>query len=75
MKLVTYSSTRHFYFKIPRIVAELSLGMTLEAGDLVSTGTPEGVGFGRTPQEFLASGDLLETEIAKIGILRNRIGG
>ncbi len=69
------SSTKHFYFKIPRILAELSLGMTLEPGDLISTGTPEGVGFGRTPQEFLKPGDLLETEIEGIGVLGNRVGG
>ena len=68
------SNTKHFYFKIPRMLAELSLGMTLEAGDLVSTGTPEGVGFGRTPPEFLKAGDLLETEIEGIGVLRNRVG-
>ncbi len=68
------SNTRHFYFKIPRILAELSLGMTLEAGDLVSTGTPEGVGFARTPPEFHRPGDLLETEIEGIGRLRNPIG-
>lgn len=68
------SNTRHFYFKIPRILAELSLGMTLEAGDLVSTGTPEGVGFARTPPEFLKPGDILETEVEGIGVLRNRIG-
>lgn len=69
------SNTRYFYFTIPRILAELSLGMTLEPGDLVSTGTPAGVGYGRTPQEFLKPGDLLETEIEGIGVLRNRIGG
>ncbi len=68
------SSTKHFYFKIPRILAELSLGLTLEAGDLISTGTPEGVGFARTPPEFLKPGDLLETEVEGIGVLRNRIG-
>ena len=49
--------------------------LTLEPGDLVSTGTPAGVGYGRTPQEFLKPGDLLETEIEGIGVLRNRIGG
>jgi 2-keto-4-pentenoate hydratase/2-oxohepta-3-ene-1,7-dioic acid hydratase in catechol pathway len=69
------SNTRHFYFKIPRVIAELSLGLTLEPGDLVSTGTPEGVGFGRTPPEFLKAGDLLETEVEGIGVLSNRIGG
>jgi 2-keto-4-pentenoate hydratase/2-oxohepta-3-ene-1,7-dioic acid hydratase in catechol pathway len=69
------SNTRHFYFKIPRVIAELSLGLTLEPGDLISTGTPEGVGFGRTPPEFLKAGDLLETEVEGIGVLSNRIGG
>ena len=68
------SSTRHLYFKIPRLIAELSLGMTLEAGDIISTGTPEGVGFARTPPEFMKPGDLLETEIEGIGTMRNTIG-
>ena len=68
------SYTRFLYFKIPRLIAELSLGMTLEAGDIISTGTPEGVGFARTPPEFLKPGDLLETEIEGIGTMRNTIG-
>ena len=68
------SNTRHLYFKIPRLIAELSLGMTLEAGDIISTGTPAGVGFARKPAEFLKTGDLLETEIEGIGRLENRIG-
>ena len=68
------SSTRHLYFKIPRLIAELSLGMTLEPGDILSTGTPEGVGFARTPPEFMKPGDLLETEIEGIGVMRNTIG-
>ncbi|MGH8711524.1 MAG: fumarylacetoacetate hydrolase family protein [Burkholderiales bacterium] len=67
------SNTRHLYFKIPRLIAELSLGMTLEAGDIISTGTPPGVGFARKPPEFLKPGDLLETEIEGIGRLQNRI--
>jgi 2-keto-4-pentenoate hydratase/2-oxohepta-3-ene-1,7-dioic acid hydratase in catechol pathway len=68
------SFTRHMYFKIPRLIAELSLGMTLEPGDVISSGTPEGVGFARTPPEFLKPGDLLETEIEGIGTMRNTIG-
>lgn len=67
------SNTKYFYFKIPRILAELSLGMTLEPGDIISTGTPPGVGFARIPPEFLKPGDLLETEIEGIGTLRNRV--
>jgi len=68
------SRTRHLYFKLPRLLAELSAGMTLEPGDLVSTGTPPGVGYARTPPEFLAPGDLLETEVEGIGVMRNTVG-
>jgi 2-keto-4-pentenoate hydratase/2-oxohepta-3-ene-1,7-dioic acid hydratase in catechol pathway len=68
------SNTKHMYFKLERLVADLSAGTTLEPGDIISTGTPEGVGFARTPPEFMKPGDLCETEIEKIGILRNPIG-
>jgi 2-keto-4-pentenoate hydratase/2-oxohepta-3-ene-1,7-dioic acid hydratase in catechol pathway len=68
------SNTKFLYFKLPRLIAELSAGMTLEAGDIISTGTPEGVGFARTPPEFMKPGDLLETEIEGIGVMRNPIG-
>jgi 2-keto-4-pentenoate hydratase/2-oxohepta-3-ene-1,7-dioic acid hydratase in catechol pathway len=67
------SRTTHMYFSLPRLIAELSLGMTLEPGDVLSTGTPQGVGFARTPPEFLAPGDVLETEIEGIGLLRNPV--
>jgi 2-keto-4-pentenoate hydratase/2-oxohepta-3-ene-1,7-dioic acid hydratase in catechol pathway len=67
------SNTRQMYFRIPRIIAELSAGLTLEPGDIISTGTPAGVGHARTPPEFLAPGDLLETEVEGIGALRNKI--
>jgi 2-keto-4-pentenoate hydratase/2-oxohepta-3-ene-1,7-dioic acid hydratase in catechol pathway len=67
------SNTKHMYFKIPRLVADLSAGQTLEAGDIISTGTPEGVGFARTPAEFMKPGDLLETEIRGIGVMRNPV--
>jgi 2-keto-4-pentenoate hydratase/2-oxohepta-3-ene-1,7-dioic acid hydratase in catechol pathway len=68
------SNTRYMYFKVPRIIAELSYGLTLEPGDIISTGTPAGVGHARTPPEFMTAGDVLETEIEGIGTLRNRIG-
>ena len=68
------SSTKFLYFKLPRLIAELSAGMTLEPGDVLSTGTPQGVGYARTPPEFLRPGDLLETEIEGIGVLRNPVG-
>ena len=68
------SNTRHLYFKLPRLIHDLSLGQTLEAGDVISTGTPEGVGYARTPAEWMQPGDLLETEIEGIGVMRNPIG-
>ena len=66
-------NTKDMYFKIPRIIAELSRGMTLEPGDVIATGTPSGVGMGRTPPEWLKPGDVMETEIASIGAMRNTI--
>jgi 2-keto-4-pentenoate hydratase/2-oxohepta-3-ene-1,7-dioic acid hydratase in catechol pathway len=68
------SNTKHLYFKLPRLIHDLSLGQTLESGDIISSGTPEGVGFARTPPEFMKVGDLLETEIEGIGVMRNPIG-
>jgi 2-keto-4-pentenoate hydratase/2-oxohepta-3-ene-1,7-dioic acid hydratase in catechol pathway len=47
--------------------------MTLEPGDIISTGTPGGVGFARNPPEFLKAGDVVETEIEGIGTMRNRV--
>jgi 2-keto-4-pentenoate hydratase/2-oxohepta-3-ene-1,7-dioic acid hydratase in catechol pathway len=67
------ASTKQMYFKVPRIIAELSLGLTLEPGDIIATGTPPGVGFARKPAEYMRPGDVMETEIAEIGILRNVI--
>lgn len=67
------ASYKQMYFKIPRIIAELSRGLTLEAGDIIATGTPSGVGFARKPPEFLKHGDVIETEITGVGLMRNMI--
>jgi len=67
------SSTRFMVFKLPRIVHEFSVGLRLEPGDVMLTGTPEGVGFARKPPEFLQVGDVMEAEIEKIGVLRNTV--
>ncbi len=68
------SNTSYMYFKVPRLIAELSAGTTLEPGDILSTGTPAGVGHARTPPEFMKAGDVLESEIVGLGLLRNKIG-
>ena len=67
------STTANMIFSLPVLIASLSKGMTLEPGDVIATGTPEGVGFARKPPEFLRDGDDVEVEIEKIGVLRNRI--
>ena len=64
------ASTAKMIFPVDVIIEWLSKGLTLEAGDIIATGTPEGVGMGRTPQEFLVDGDVLETEVEGIGTLR-----
>lgn len=66
-------NTRHQIFSLKATIAALSRGMTLEPGDVIATGTPAGVGFARTPPEFLHQGDLVECEVEHIGRLRNRI--
>lgn len=69
------ASTANMIFDVATTISILSQGMTLEAGDIIATGTPEGVGFARTPPEFLRPGDLVECEIEHIGAIRNRIVG
>lgn len=66
-------NTSGMYFKVPRLLAELSLGLTLEPGDILATGTPPGIGHARKPPEYLRPGDVLESEIEGIGTLRNPI--
>ncbi|HVZ23264.1 MAG TPA: fumarylacetoacetate hydrolase family protein [Vicinamibacterales bacterium] len=68
-----HSTTANMIFPVDVIIEALSKGMTLEAGDVIATGTPEGVGLGRTPQEFLGDGDVVETEIEGIGTMRNQV--
>lgn len=60
-------------FPVAAIIEVLSRGLTLEPADIIATGTPESVGMGRTPPEFLKDGDVMEAEIEGIGMLRNRI--
>ncbi|MFI3207296.1 MAG: fumarylacetoacetate hydrolase family protein [Clostridia bacterium] len=67
------SNTALFIKNISEIIEEFSAGTTLEAGDIIITGTPAGVGMGFDPPKYLKSGDELEFRIEKIGVLKNRI--
>jgi len=67
------SSTNNMFIKIPEIVSKISRVMTLEKGDIISTGTPAGVMLNKPNAVFLKDGDKLEMEIEKLGILNNTI--
>ncbi|QGU00667.1 Fumarylacetoacetate hydrolase family protein [Candidatus Syntrophocurvum alkaliphilum] len=67
------SNTKNLIFDLPYIISDLSKGLTLKAGDIIATGTPAGVGMGFKPPKYLKSGDVVELEIEKIGVLRNKI--
>jgi 2-keto-4-pentenoate hydratase/2-oxohepta-3-ene-1,7-dioic acid hydratase in catechol pathway len=67
------SNTADMIFSVARIIADLSAGMTLEPGDCISTGTPQGVGDGRKPPEYLKPGDVMEAEVERIGVLKNQV--
>jgi len=69
------ANTKDLIFPVDVIIETLSQGLTLDAGDIISSGTPEGVGIGRTPPEFLNDGDVVEAEVEGIGTLRNRVRG
>jgi hypothetical protein len=66
-------TTADMVFSVAEIVAHLSRVMTLVPGDIIATGTPAGVGMGRTPPVYLAAGDTVEVELGAVGILRNRV--
>lgn len=68
-------SAMDLIFDIPTIIAALSRSTTIEPGDIITTGTPSGVGMGMTPQRWLKPGDQIEAEIDSIGVLRNVVGG
>ncbi|HEX2918066.1 MAG TPA: fumarylacetoacetate hydrolase family protein [Edaphobacter sp.] len=66
------SNTSDLIFKVPALIEYISTMTPLEAGDVISTGTPEGVGLGRTPQRWLRPGEEMVVTIEKLGHLRNR---
>ncbi|MEW9922280.1 fumarylacetoacetate hydrolase family protein [Marimonas sp. MJW-29] len=67
------SNTAKMLFKVDELIADLSKGITLEPGDIIATGTPEGVGAGREPQEWLWPGDVLEAYVEGIGTIRHPV--
>jgi 2-keto-4-pentenoate hydratase/2-oxohepta-3-ene-1,7-dioic acid hydratase in catechol pathway len=67
------SNTSNLIFRIPQLIAYLSSVFTLESGDIISTGTPAGVGFARKPPRFLQAGDEVRVHVEGIGELVNPV--
>jgi len=65
------ANSRDLIFDIPTLIETISAGITLEPGDIISTGTPAGVGIGFKPPRFLVPGDVVRIEIEGLGILEN----
>jgi len=72
-RLMQHASALDMAFSIGELIAELSMGMTLQAGDILLTGTPSGIGNARTPPVFLQAGDLVEVRATGLGKLVNRL--
>lgn len=66
-------NTKFMLFNVNDIIEDISEGMTLDPGDIIATGTPAGVGAGRSPQEWMWPGDVVEITIEGIGALKNPI--
>ena len=69
------SNTSNLIFKVPFLVSYLSQSITWEVGDLISTGTPPGVGMFRNPPVFLKAGDTVSVSVEGIGTLTNPVVG
>lgn len=69
------SDTSQLIYNVWQQIAYLSTAFTLEPGDLLATGTPEGVGVGMTPPTFLKAGDVVRCEVEGVGAIENRVAG
>ncbi|MDB5686047.1 MAG: 5-carboxymethyl-2-hydroxymuconate isomerase, partial [Rhizorhabdus sp.] len=69
------NNTSEMIHSVANQISYLSTAFTLEPGDLIATGTPEGVGVGRVPQVFLQPGDVVRCEIDGIGAIENKVAG
>jgi acylpyruvate hydrolase len=72
-EVMQQTNTSDFLFDIPTLLSYISEIMTLEPGDIIATGTPSGVGYARSPQVFLRPGDVVQVEIAELGVLENPV--
>ncbi|GAB2948056.1 fumarylacetoacetate hydrolase family protein [Nonomuraea fastidiosa] len=73
--LVQYGNTRDMIFGVGEVLSLISRTLTLNPGDVIATGTPEGVGYVRNPPWLLRPGDVVEVEIDRLGVLRTPVTG
>lgn len=66
-------NSKHMLFKIPRLIADITSGVTLEPGDVIATGSPQGVGAAMNPPTYLVPGDIVSATVEKIGTLSNPV--
>ena len=72
-EVVQHANTADMIFGVAETIAFISRVITLEVGDIIATGTPEGIGATRNPPSFLKPGDEVEVEISQLGVLRNSV--
>jgi len=72
-EVLQHSNTRELIFKLPDLIAYISSITPLQAGDIISTGTPAGVGLGRNPQRWLKAGETVTIEVSGLGTLVNPV--
>jgi 2-keto-4-pentenoate hydratase/2-oxohepta-3-ene-1,7-dioic acid hydratase in catechol pathway len=72
-KVMQDASTADLVVDIPNTISQLSSYYIFRPGDVLSTGTPAGIGFARTPAVFLAAGDVVTVEVSSVGVLSNRV--
>src|SRR5207247_10489241 len=72
-EVMQQTNTSDFIFDIPTMLSYISEIMTLEPGDIIATGTPSGVGYARIPQVFRRLGDVVQVEIAELGVRENPV--
>jgi 2-keto-4-pentenoate hydratase/2-oxohepta-3-ene-1,7-dioic acid hydratase in catechol pathway len=71
--VLQHSNTRELIFKLPDLIAYISSITPLQPGDIISTGTPAGVGLGRSPQRWLRAGETVTIEVSGLGTLVNPV--
>ncbi|MFE2041406.1 fumarylacetoacetate hydrolase family protein [Streptomyces sp. NPDC059477] len=70
---VQQGNTRDMVFKLPQVISHISRSVTLLPGDVIATGTPEGIGASMKPPRLMGPGDVVEVEVEKLGVVRNTI--